>query len=54
MDKISNSHIYEFMENLYDEVEKRDGGYYPSKHDRYIAEEASKKFRKPIEEIDEI
>lgn len=44
MATISNGSVYEYIESMYDELEKFDGGYYPSKHDKQVFELAAKKF----------
>ena len=44
--------IFEYCENLYDELEKADGGCYPSKHDNLVLQNASEHFGIPIDEIE--
>lgn len=55
MEKFENGRVYEFIENLYDELNKQDGGYYPSsKHDKYVFEKASEEFDISIEKAQKI
>lgn len=46
--------IYEYCENLYDKYSKDDGGYYPSKHDKKVFEEASKHFDISLDKVKKI
>lgn len=54
MEKFENGRVYEFIENLYDELKNQDGGYYPSKHDSYVFERASEEFDITIEKAQKI
>lgn len=54
VDKFENGRVYEFIENLYDELNKQDGGYFPSKHDAYVFERASEEFGISIEDAQKI
>lgn len=55
VDKIENGRVYEYIENLYDDLKKQDGGYYPSsKHDNYVFQKASEEFNISIEEVQKI
>lgn len=54
MTKITNGRIYEYIENLYDNLKARDGKYYPSKHDDYVFLQASKEFNIEKEEVEKI
>ncbi|ABO51523.1 hypothetical protein Dred_3020 [Desulforamulus reducens MI-1] len=44
MSKIENGRIYEYIENLYDDMKAKDGKYYPSKHDKLVFASAAKEF----------
>lgn len=54
MDRLENGRVYEFIENLYDELKKQDGGYFPSKHDTYVFERASEEFGISIQDAQKI
>lgn len=54
MVKIEDGKIYEFIETLYGQLNERDGGYYPNKHDKEVFDEASIKFNMSIDELDKI
>lgn len=54
VDRIENGRVYEFIENLYDELKNHDGGYFPSKHDNYVFERASEVFSISIEDTQKI
>lgn len=44
--------VYEFCEQRWDYYEKRDNGYYPSKHDKLVFNEASEKFQLSVKEVE--
>ncbi len=54
MTKIENGRIYEYIENLYDELKKRDGAYYPSKHDDFVFLSAANEFEISKEKAEKI
>jgi len=54
MSKIENGRIYEYVENLYDDLKMKDGGYFPSKHDKVVFESAANEFDITKEEAEKI
>ncbi len=54
MATLQDSAIYEYCESLFDEYHKNDGGYYPSKHDALVFQNAALKFGISHEEVSEI
>lgn len=54
MARLSNGVIYEFVENKLIEFDKRDGGYYPSKHDGPAFRETANHFGIDIEVVERI
>lgn len=44
--------IYTFCESRWNYYEKRDKGYFPSKHDSLVFEEASRHFNISLEEVE--
>lgn len=44
MERKKELEIYNYCEERWDYYEKRDGGYYPSKHDNTVLNEAANKF----------
>jgi hypothetical protein len=48
---LSKQDVFEYMENLYTELNERDNGYYPSNHDDFVRKSAVEKFGLPAEEI---
>ena len=51
MDNINGAQIYQFIENKFDEVEKRDGGSFPSKQDPEVMRTASEHFKLSLDEV---
>lgn len=51
---LEHASVYEFAINLYDELEEKDGGYFPSKHDKIVLETTSNKYNISIEETTKI
>jgi uncharacterized protein YabN with tetrapyrrole methylase and pyrophosphatase domain len=41
---MNEQEIYDYLQNAWDELKKRDGGYYPSKHDPQVFKQAAKHF----------
>jgi len=55
MDEFEKGLIFEYMESLYDELERIDGQYLPhSKHDKHVKEATMTKFNISAEKVDEI
>lgn len=46
--------VFEFCERTFEELKKKDNGYYPHKHDKVVFERASKHFGISIDEVDRI
>lgn len=44
MATIEESKVFEYCEELFTELKKKDNGYYPSKHDNYVISETAKHF----------
>jgi len=49
-----DSAVYEYCELLFQEYERNDNGYYPSKHDDAVFQKAALNFGIPVEEVKEI
>lgn len=55
MDEFGRGLIFEYMESLYDELERIDGQYLPhSKHDKHVKEATMTKFNISAKKVDEI
>lgn len=55
MDEFEKGLIFEYMESLYDELEKEDGKYLPhSKHDKCVKEATMAKYNISSKKVDEI
>jgi len=46
--------IYNYCEALWDQYKLEDGGYFPSKHDKKVFQEAAEHFNMDSSEIEEI
>ncbi|MBZ9622944.1 hypothetical protein G9F71_008760 [Clostridium sp. FP2] len=51
MANFEEGRIYEFIENLYEELSRKDDGYHPSTHDVEVFKKASVEFNKSEEEL---
>ena len=49
-----DSEIFEYMENLFIEMKKADGGYFPSKHDEKVFDATACKYGMTIEKVGEL
>ena len=49
---VDSAAIYQFIERKYDELEEKDGGYYPSKHDNHVFKKASERFSISLEKVE--
>lgn len=54
MATIEESRVFEYCEQLFSDLKKQDGGYYPSKHDEFVISETAKHFSISISEVDRI
>lgn len=54
MATIQESSIFEYCESVYDELKKKDNGYYPSRHDKVVFERASSHFSMSQNEVERI
>lgn len=50
MDRTRKKSVYNYCQRLWGELEQRDNGYFPSKHDSVVFQMASEKFEITIEE----
>ncbi|MDT3698851.1 MAG: hypothetical protein RO469_05430 [Thermincola sp.] len=54
MPTIEEGSVFEYCERLYRELDEKDGGYYPSRHDKYVFSKAATNFAITEEEVDRI
>lgn len=54
MPKIEEGYIFEYCQNVFEELDKRDSGYYPSKHDKEAFKRTADHFSISEKEVDRI
>ena len=54
MATIEESSVFEYCEKLYRELDERDGGYYPFRHDKYVFSKAASNFSITENEVNRI